>query len=76
MFRSNSLCADGGKYEMAEDDCQKFADKKKLGFQTETKEGFPKGCYQYADGSLYFNRHRVGSKESQSAPICSDKGKV
>ena len=76
MIGKNRLCADEGKGEIAEDDCEKFADKTNLGFQTETDQSFPKGCYQYDDDKVYFNRARVGSKQIESAPICSGQGKV
>ena len=73
MIGKNRLCADEGLGEIAETDCEKFSDEKKLGFETETDKSFPKRCYQYNDGRVYFNRHRVGSKHSQSAPICQGK---
>ena len=76
MIGKNRLCAEEGKGEIAEDDCKKYADEANLGFQTETDEYYPKGCYQYNDVKVYFNRHRVGSKDSLSAPICSGQGKV
>ena len=76
MIGKNRLCADEGKGEIAEDDCKKIADEKKLGFQTETHQRLPKGCYQFNHGKVYFNRHRVGSRHSLSAPICSGQGKV
>ena len=76
MIGANRVCADDGLGEVAEDDCEKFADKKNLRFRTQTNKNSPKGCYQYDDDKVYFNRHRVGSKHSLSAPICSGQGKV
>ena len=76
MIGKNRLCADAGKVEIAQDDCEKVADETNLGFQTVTEERYPKGCFQYNDGKVYFNRHRVGSKDSLAAPICSGQGKV
>ena len=76
MIGKNSLCADEGRDEIGEDDCEKFAGFKKLVFQTETDQSYPKECYRHKNGKVYFNRHRVGSKHSVSAPICSGQGKV
>jgi len=71
VIGANRVCADDGLGEVAEDDCEKFADKKNLRFRTQTNKNSPKGCYQYDDDKVYFNRHRVGSKQIESAPICS-----
>ena len=76
MIGANRVCADDGLGEVAEDDCEKFADKQKLRFRTQTNANSPKGCYQYDDDKVYFNRARVGSKQIESAPICSGQGKV
>ena len=32
------------------------------------------GCYLYKGGSVWFNKHENGSKQSGSAPICGIKG--
>ena len=77
MIGPNQFCADEGKSDITEEECKTFADNEELGFQSETDPGYPKGCYQFGKGGkVYFNRHSVGSRQSNSSPICSDKGMV
>ena len=40
----------------------------------ETSSGFPKGCYLYGTGTVYFNKHDVGSANSKAAPVCQKSG--
>ena len=40
----------------------------------ETSLGFPKGCYLYGTRTVYFNKHDVGSANSNAAPVCQKSG--
>ena len=77
VIEKNQFCADEGKGDITEEECKTFADKEDVGFGSETDASYPKGCYQFGNGGkVYFNRHPVGSRQSNSSPICSDQGMV
>ena len=76
-IEKNRLCSDYYKFDIEdEDDCKAAA--KERGFDIFKGffpgSSFPKGCF-YHFGILVFNRDSVGSRQSDSAPIC-DYGKA
>ena len=38
--------------------------------KSETAAEYPKGCYQYKNGNVYFNTHSTGSGHRNAAPMC------
>jgi hypothetical protein len=42
-----------------------------LAYKSEENTAYPKGCYGYSDGILYFNTHATGGADNQSQPLCS-----
>ena len=61
-----------GVYEQIKDEkvCREYAETREKTFKTENESGFPRRCYLYKKGTVYFNRHSDGSPESNSKPIC------
>ena len=37
----------------------------------ESSSNSPKGCYIYTSGSMYFNTHSIGGRNSYAASICT-----
>ena len=74
-IRRNRLCKNEGYIEIDnKKDCKRAAEKIGVTFgSTETKKGYPKGCY--VNGAVFFNTHAVGSQQKQSIPICIAHGK-
>ena len=65
----NILCTDKGYTDIDEkNDCKAAAEEKGLVFKTVTESSYPKGCY--LNEEVWFNHHSVGSRQSNSAPIC------
>ena len=73
-IRRNRLCKDDSYIEIDnKKDCKRAAEKIGVPFgSTETKKGYPKGCY--VNGAVFFNTHSVGSKQKQSTPLCIAHG--
>ena len=67
----NLLCADYGYIDIDEENhCKAAAEERELVFITETESAYPKGCY-YLNNKVWFNYHFFGSRDSNSAPICT-----
>ena len=56
-------------------ECENVAVKLDKKFEkNETSDKYPKGCYVYNDGDVYWNKHSVGAAETDSSPICKVGG--
>ena len=70
-----SICTDIEKNPVVdEDECKKAA--KSLGktfFGEEEDKNYPRGCY-IIDNDVYWNVHKTGMKEPNSAEICRKQG--
>ena len=71
VIGENRLCGDEGKLDIDENDCKKEAEKRGLGLSLYNSSVHPKGCFQIAN--IFFNRHSVGSRQSDSSPICRNQ---
>ena len=73
----NKLCIEQNTID-DENECKKAAiltGKSNDGtITTETVRGYPKGCYVFTNGRVYFNKYSEGKKHSKSSPICKRKG--
>ena len=76
ILRKNTLCEDENKLEInSENDCKGAAEFIRYYAGVKLNKGnVPKGCY-LGNGGVWFNKHRVGSRQADSSPICIMNGK-
>ena len=75
MLEKNDICADDNKLDInSQHDCKGAAEFVGSFKGLKTSEVLPKGCY-LRRGEVRFNRHPVGRRETESAPLCIMNGK-
>ena len=70
------LCSENGDF--AVDDlttCKEASEELRKSFkETEDLADWPKGCYLFKNGGVFFNHHVHGSKNPNARQICEPKG--
>jgi len=73
--KNTNQCPAGSSQISSSVDCEAAALSSDWAYKgEETKSGWPKGCYLYGTGHMYFNKHDVGSANSKAAPLCQKSG--
>jgi subtilisin family serine protease len=62
--RTNS-CPSNSR-QMTEAECRAVSGFRSVG----TYREYPRGCYRWSDNQVYYNNHRYGAAEGESAPVC------
>jgi hypothetical protein len=69
---NSNTCPAGSARIATEAACQTAASAMGLGYGSSgSYSNYPKGCYQWSDGAVYFNQHATGGADAQSQLLCS-----